>query len=346
MTPPPAAKRRPRSTAPTMRDVARLAGVSQTAVSFVLNRRDDMAISEQTRARVRRAIDELGYRPNAIAQGLRSGHSNLIGFVTDSIATTPFAVDIVRGAQDAAWARGRMLMLVNTERRPEVESDAVAALVQHQADGVLFATMYHREIELPMRLGGLPVVLIDCYSADPALPAAVPDEEQGGHTATSHLIAHGHRRIGFVNDPEGLPAGLGRLAGYRRALREAGLPGCEDIVLVRPGTAEGGYDAALQLLVREDRPSALFCFNDRMAMGVYAAAQSLGRRIPGDLSVVGFDNQELIAAHLRPGLTTVALPHYEMGRWGVEALLGSITPTGTVRLRCPLVERASVAVPR
>lgn len=343
MTPPPAAKPRPRSQAPTMRDVAKAAGVSQTAVSFVLNHRTDMGISDETRERIWRAIDELGYRPNAVAQGLRSGKSRLVGFVTDEIATTPFAGDIIRGAQDAAWEHGRILTLVNTDHRAGLESEAVAALVEHQVDGIVFATMYHHEIVLPPVIGLLPVTLVNCYSADATLSAAVPDEEQGGYTATRHLIEHGHRHIGFINNVDDLPATFGRLDGYRRALREAGLPERADAVVRLPSTQEGGYDGVMQLMACAERPSALFCFNDRMAMGAYAALQSLGLRIPDDVSVVGFDNQELIAAHLRPTLTTVALPHYQLGRWGVDALLGAGGHSGKILLHCPLVERASVA---
>lgn len=329
-----------------MRDVARAAGVSQTAVSFVLNNRTDMAIADETRERIWRAIDTLGYRPNAIAQGLRSGTSRLLGFVTDEIATTPFAGDIIRGAQDAAWGYGRILTLVNTDRHADLETEAVAALVQHQVEGILFATMYHREIELPASVGHLPVALVNCFSAGTPRPAAVPDEEQGGHTATRHLVERGHRHIVFLNNDDDIPATFGRRAGHERALREAGLPIDPAAEVRKPSTQEGGFDGTMEVMARPQRPTALFCFNDRMAMGAYAALQSLGLRIPDDVSVIGFDNQELIAAHLRPTLTTVALPHRDLGRWGVEALMGGGTITAKALLQCPLVERQSVAPPR
>lgn len=325
-----------------MRDVARQAGVSQTAVSFVLNRRADMQIADETRERIWRAIEELGYRPNAIAQGLRSGTSRLLGFVTDEIATTPFAGEIIRGAQDEAWEHGRILTLVNTDRRAGLESEAVAALMQHQVEGIVFATMYHREIVLPPVVGRLPVALVNCYSANAALPAVQPDEEQGGHTAVRHLLACGHRRIGFINNVDDIPAAFGRLAGYRRALREAGLPEQAELVVRAISMPEGGYDGMRQLMALDPRPTAVFCFNDRMAMGAYDALRELGLRIPEDVSVIGFDNQELIAANLRPALTTVALPHYELGRWGVRALLGELEGVGRALLACPLVERSSV----
>ena len=333
--------------APTMRDVAQAAGVSQTAVSFVLNGRADKEISKDTSERIWAAIRALGYRPNAVAQSLRSGRSSLLGLVTDEIASTPFAVDIVRGAQDAAWEGGRILTLVNTNRQSRLESEAVAALVQHQVEGIIFAMMYHQEIVLPPVLGPrLPVALVNCFSADPSTRSVVPDEELGGYTAVQHLVQHGHRRIGFMNNIDDIPATAGRLAGYYRALAEANIPPRPEAVTQQRAIAQGGFDATLHLMAQTPPPTALFCFNDRMAMGAYAALQTLGLRIPEDVSVVGFDDLQLIAPHLRPALTTMALPHYAMGRWGVDTLFGQQPSPSKTLMACALVERASVAPPR
>ncbi len=134
----------------------------------------------------------------------------------------------------------------------------------------------------------------------------------------------GHRRIGFVNDSDDIPARSLRLAGYRQALEVYGMPFEDSLVIERPAEASGGYSGALELLSRPDRPTGIFCFNDRVAMGVYQAANAVGLAIPGDVSVVGFDDQELISDNLGPGLTTVALPHYEMGQWAVRTLLKQI----------------------
>ena len=333
--------------APTMRDVAKAAGVSQTAVSFVLNGRADKEISKDTSERIWAAIRELGYRPNAVAQSLRLGRSSLLGLVTDEIASTPFAVDIVRGAQDAAWAGGRILTLVNTNRQDQLQSEAVAALVQHQVEGIIFAMMYHQEIVLPPVLGPrLPVTLVNCFSADPATRCVVPDEELGGYTAVQHLVQHGHRRIGFINNIDPIPATAGRLAGYHRALKEAQIAPRTELVIQRTCNQQGGFDGALHLMAQNPAPTALFCFNDQTAMGVYAALQTLGLRIPEDVSVVGFDDLQLIAPHLRPALTTMALPHYAMGRWGVDVLFDTSHSPSKTLMACALVERASVAAPR
>ena len=165
------------------------------------------------------------------------------------------------------------------------------------------------------------------------------------------LAAHGHREIGFLNNQDDIPATGLRLAGFRRGLEEIGVAFRPDMVISDEANSAGGYRAATKLLDRPGRPTALFCFNDRMAMGAYQAAADLGLRIPEDLSVVGFDNQENIADGLRPGLTTLALPHYEMGQWAVRTLVDLVDsgdqqpcPAG-VTLPCPLVRRASVGSP-
>jgi LacI family transcriptional regulator len=191
-------------------------------------------------------------------------------------------------------------------------------------------------------------VLLDARSNDASVPSVVPDEVGGGRTATEELIRHGHTRIGLLNNVDDIPATRGRLAGYRAALDDAGLAFDQRLVVNGRSETEGGLQAARKLLSATDRPTALFCFNDRMAMGAYHAAAELGLRIPEDLSVVGFDNQELIAEGLRPVLTTVALPHYEMGAWAVETLTAQIegrelTGPRQVELNCPLVPRNSVA---
>lgn len=330
-------------------DVASAAGVSIATVSASLNEVESARISADTRARVREVADRLGYVPNRLAQGLRAQRSSTIGFIGDRVATMPYAVGMVRGALEAARAADRVVLLMNGEGDPELESRELAALLQHQVDGVLYATVYHRSVEVPSGLGATPVVLVDAESADPTVSSVVPDEISGATTAVGELLKHGHRRIGFINNTDPILAATGRLAGYTRTLERAGIGLDPALVVAAPSVGpEGGYQAARQLLELPERPTGLFCFRDLMAMGVYRAASEAGLRIPQDLSVVGFDNMEF-AAGLHPGLTTVALPHYEMGAWGVRELLGLIdSPSRKVRqvkLHGQLIRRRSVAPP-
>ena len=331
---------------PTIGDVARLAGVSQTTVSFVLNDVSGRAISERTRTRVRASAHELRYRPNAAAKLLRTNRSHTIGFITDEIASTPFAGDIIKGAQEAAWKTGKILTIVNTGENQKIEESAVEMMLGRRVEGIIFAAMYHRAVEPPTDSREVPTVLLNCFAEDGSWASVVPDEVSGGHTATEVLLRKGHRRVGLINLPLGIPATIGRLEGYKQALVVHGLAFDSSLVRYGDGTADGGYRCAAELMRIPEPLTAIFCGNDPMAMGAYEALQERGLRIPEDVAVVGFDNQELIAAHLRPALSTVALPHYEMGRWAVGHLIeqaehGEVIPTQHV-ICCPYVERESV----
>jgi LacI family transcriptional regulator len=331
-------------------DVAAAAGVSIATVSASLNEVQSARISADTRERVREVADRLGYVPNRLAQGLRGQRSGTIGFVGDTVATTPYAVGMVLGALEAARAADRVVLLMNTEGHRDLEARELATLLQHQVDGVLYATMYHRSVEVPAALRDTPVVLVDAESADPAVSSVVPDEVAGAMTAVGELLGHGHRRIGFLNDADPTLAATGRLEGYRRALGQAGIDIDPAMTVAATDIGpEGGYRAARQLLELPRRPTAVFCFRDLMAMGVYQAAVEAGLRIPQDLSVVGFDDLEFVASGVFPGLTTVALPHYEMGAWGVQRLLALMASPSEgaeqVKLCGRLVRRRSVAPP-
>lgn len=329
----------------TMRQVAEAAKVSISTVSLVINNKVGARIGDDARRRVQQAIEELGYRPNALAKDLVSGRSRFIGLVADAIATTPFAGQIIHGAQDEAWRHGFVLLVANTEGNEDAEREALAMMLEHKVRGILYSTWYHRQVDLPSGLTESDCVLVNCFSTSD-VPAVVPDEETGGHDATTMLIEQGHRRIGFLNTTTPSPAHDGRLAGYRRALDEADIPFDPDLVLDVQPDQEGGY-AAVPALLRQG-VSGVFCHNDRVAMGLYDGVREAGVAVPADLAVVGFDNQEVIAAHLRPPLSTVALPHYELGQAGVRVLLGldEVGDGGRLTVACPPIPRGSVAGPR
>jgi LacI family transcriptional regulator len=286
-----------------------------------------------------------------LAQGLRLQRTHTFGFVSDSIGATPYAGLTILGAQRAAAENGSLLMFMNSGLDPELEDREIRALLDRRVDGIVFAADYHRQVTLPTSLRRTAAVLLDATSDDPSIPSVVPDEVGGALSAVRELARHGHREIGFLNDQDDIPATHLRLAGFTRGLAEIGLPFRPEMVIYEAANSAGGYEAATRLLDRPERPTAMFCFNDRMAMGAYQAASALGLRIPDDLSIVGFDDQENIADGLRPGLTTLALPHFDMGQWAVRTLIelvesGVQQPVHEVlTLPCPLVRRASVGPP-
>ncbi|MFF1828504.1 LacI family DNA-binding transcriptional regulator [Paenarthrobacter sp. NPDC058040] len=330
----------------TLREVAEAAGVSTATVSLVINKKKNARIADETRQRVKDAIQKLGYRPNAMAKTLVSGTSKFIGLVADGVATTPFAGQIIHGAQDEAWKHGYALLIANTEGNVDLENDAINMMLEYKVRGILYSTWFHRPTDIPETLREADFVLVNCFSPEPgAARAVVPDEAQGGRSATDILIRGGHRRIAFINATTPAPARDGRLEGYRESLEEAGILFDPSLVLEAFPDQEGGYGATKELLALD--VTAVYCYNDRMAMGLYDGLRENGLSIPDDIAVVGFDNQEVIAAHLRPPLSTVSLPHYELGAAGVRLLLGldHAPADSALKIECPAVERASVAVP-
>src|SRR6266446_740701 len=267
-----------------MSDIARLAGVSRTTVSFVLNNHVSSAsIPAETKDRVLNAAKRLSYRPNLAAKGLRTNRTHTIGFITDEIATTPHAVKSIKGAQDEALAHGKLLLIVNTGSDASVKETAIEMMLERQVEGIIYAAMYHQEIALPVNMYEGFAVLLDCFCADRSLPSVVPDEIQGGRTATEMLLQKGHRRIGFINNVDPIPATFGRLQGYKQALASLEIPFDPALVRSARSDAAGAYDRALELMDHPERPTALFCFSDTMAMGAYDALRKLGLRIPEDV---------------------------------------------------------------
>ena len=328
-----------------IRDVAAAAGVSPTTVSQALN--GARPVSQRTRQRVIAAAVELGYAPDPSARGLRMQRTGLIGLVGDRVVTTPYAGRMVLSAADALDAEGLALVAVDSLGDPERELRLIATLRQRKVEGILFARMFHQLVPAPP-LAGTPVVVVNASTEAPGVPAIAPDEEAVATLAVEHLLSRQHRRIAFAQTVDVTPASTGREAGVRRALAAAGISG-EPVIERSASSAAGGRASGRALLDRGDRPSAVFCFNDEIAMGVYQSAAALGLRVPEDVSVVGVDDLLLVADALDPGLTTVALPHEEMGRWAAEQLVARIAdpdhPVERVTVTCRLVERGSVAPP-
>lgn len=334
----------------TIQEIARRAGVGVGTVSRVLN--DSPNVSDATRVAVRKVMADLNYRPKMAAKTLRTRRSGALAFITDEIASTPYAGDTIRGAQDAAWRNDLILVTVNTNNDQRLLEAAIEAMLDRQVDGLIFATFFHHPVTVPNSIYRLPAVLVDCYVEDRSLASVVPDEVQGGYTATEVLLRQGHRRIGFINNDEQHPARFGREQGYTAALADWGVALDPQLITYQGSSPAAGYAGVKALMALPQPPTAIFCFNDRAAMGAYDALRKLGLRVPEDVAIVGFDNQEIIAANLHPGLTTVQLPHYEMGVWAVDYLLETTQAANNapappqVKLACPLVVRESHGMQR
>ncbi|WP_427015635.1 LacI family DNA-binding transcriptional regulator [Pseudarthrobacter sp. P1] len=339
----------------TSADVARRAGVSRSAVSFVLNGRADGNIAKDKQALILAAARELDYTPNAVARSLQSQRTHTIGVVTDSIASSPYAGKLLKGATDAALARGYLLLVIDTHQDASREAAAFTALRDRQVDALMFAAMSLRSYDPPAQLAAGPAVLANSFDPSGALRGVVPDEVSGGRSAAGVLIEAGHRDIAYLcGTPEMVATGR-RLEGFLQAVAAAGLPPAT--VQTAGWEINEGYDAAMDLLrapgggVRADRPTGIACANDRVAVGVIIACGQLGLRVPEDLSILGYDDDEPLAATCVPGLTTVALPHREMGEHAITLLLDAVdggpAPAGgpTTMLPCPVVTRGSVAGP-
>ncbi|MEU6256928.1 LacI family DNA-binding transcriptional regulator [Streptomyces sp. NPDC047043] len=334
---------------PTSRDVARLAGVSHTAVSFVFNGRAEGNLSPATQERIRQAAVRLGYRPDPVARGLRRRRTAVIGLVTDEIASSPFAGRLLRGAMETAWDSDHLVLTVDSGGDPAKEDAAVAELLDRRVDGIIYAAMSLRRVRVPEGLHRIHSVLANCLPEDDSLPAVIPAERAGGRTAARLLLGAGHRRLAVIGGLDDI-ASVERTRGFRDALRAEGVTVPKEWIVRGGGEISAGYAGALRLLDGVEpgrRPTGVLCYNDRVAAGVLHAATRLGIDVPADLSVVGYDDQEHMAAFLTPPLTSVALPHRAMGEAAARLLLDAIeagrTPPASVRrLACPVVTRASV----
>lgn len=333
----------------TLADVARLAGLSPTAASMILNGRPDTRLSQDAHDRVNAAAEALGYRPNVAARALRTDKTLTIGFISDVVATTRFASGLIKGALEAAEAAGHVVLVLETGGDPAREAEAIAAVLDRQVDGIIFATMRARELFVPDIPAGTAVVMLNASNPRHAT-SVLPDELEGGARAVELLVEQGHRQ-GIVllgqNDEVEKDAFRSatvarRVAGIRAAMKRNGLEfeAEESIWLWEP---EEGYKAMNALLERGVPVRAVVCMNDRIAFGAYQALADAGLSVPRDVSVVSFDNDEL-AAYLRPGLTTVALPHETMGKRAVELLLAGATEN-EILIPMPVITRASIGVP-
>lgn len=307
----------------TSQDVANLAGVSRTTVSFVLNNVPGMKISEETRQRVLEAAQQLNYYPVSAARTLASGKTHRIGLVLceqrDHLIADAFLPAFLRGVSDLAYQEGYRVVFQSAEDKTG-ETAYVGLLREKHVDGLIISAPRSDDPQLPrLYAEGYPLVLHGHLPVC-ALPFVDIDNVGGAYKAVNHLIGLGHRRVGLItNAPLSYTAAQDRLTGYRQALQEAELPFDDELIRYGEFSPESGRRAMKSLLTLPSPPSAVFVASDVVALGAMAAAREGGTRIPQDVALVGFDDI-FLAAYVSPPLTTVRLPAYGLG-WAAGDIL-------------------------
>lgn len=350
---------------PTMTDIARLANVSQSTVSLVLNEFSGAKVSARTRELVLGIARELGYPVNRRARGAtsaaagrttaRTGRTerDLILYLADELSTSPQGVRAIDGAKDSALENDCLLSIFVTCSNPDTEAKILQATLANPALlGVIYATIFTRAVTLPALLDQVPTVLLNCRTQERSHASVLPAELLGGFGATMHLIEAGHRRIAHISGERWMDAAAERLKGYRQALSSSDIP--FDPRLLREGDwmTRTGYEHTLALMALDTPPTAIFCANDLMAMGALDAARELKLELPRQLSIIGYDDEEM-TRYTHPPLSTVLLPSYAMGRWAADTLVEQAGAAGVnrstpqrhpvIKLDCPVVARSSVA---
>lgn len=306
----------------TIRDVARLAAVSTATVSNVLTHA--RSVAPETRERVQKAIEALGYSPHPAARSMRAGTSRLLGLIVADIIN-PFFTELVHSVERAAHASGYSVLLCNSDEDLEREQQCLQVLHAQRVDGIILAATGHSSKERTGALGRLrvPVVLVDRGFAEFGLDSVILDNRSAALQAMRHLLGFGHRRIAMIGGPVTLSTGAQRLAGYRESLLEAGVPYDDTLVRDAGFREQPAYEAVRALLKQESRPTAIFGANHLIAIGTMRAISDAGLRCPQDVSVVSIDDFAWANA-FHPRLTVVAQPVAEMGEAAVGMLLGRL----------------------
>jgi len=329
----------------SVKDVARLAGVSLMTVSRALN--TPGKLNQETLAKVLQAVETLGYVPSLSARKTRGGHSSgkTIGIFALDTATTPFAVDMLLSMERTAREHGWNVFILNVFETPP-DQQAIELMLSHQPDGIIFSAMQLRRVDIPRVLRSVPLVLGNCVSTDPGIACYISDDEDGQYQAVRHALSRGYHRPLCINLPQSSMAWGLRQSGLARALDEAGIDAAQ--VPQYDLSNDDGYQETLVVLeqqLREGEGQApfdlLICGNDRIALVAYQYLLSRGLRIPQDVAVLGFDNMVGVAELFYPPLSTVQLPYYDMGRRAVLHLIEGLDDCAVHKVACPLVERES-----
>jgi LacI family transcriptional regulator len=302
----------------TIYDVAREAGVSMATVSRVVNSNPN--VKPQTRKKVFEAIERLGYRPNAVARGLASKKTTTVGVVIPDISNAIFA-EVARGIEDIANMYRYNIILCNADKKKDKEISVINTLLEKQVDGLLFmgGTVTQEHIEA-FRTSSVPIVLCATTDDNNAMPAVDIDHEKAAFDAVNLLIENGHRNIGMISGTLQDPAnGYARFQGYKRALEQANIPVRDEHIRVGNYRYESGIEAMKYFIELAEQPTAIFAATDEMAIGAIHTIQDAGLKVPEDISVISVDNSRM-ASMVRPLLTTVAQPMYDIGAVSMRLL--------------------------
>ncbi|MFP1759975.1 ribose operon transcriptional repressor RbsR [Lonsdalea quercina] len=332
----------------TMKDVARVAGVSTSTVSHVIN--GDRFVSEAVRGKVLQAVKQLNYAPSALARSLKINQTRTIGMLLTA-SSNPFYAEVVRGVERSCYERGYSLILCNTEGDSERMSRSLETLLQKRVDGLLLMCSESCPLSPDMmsRYPTMPTVMMDWAPFEGCGGVIKDNSLQGSEIAVQYLIAQGYRRIACITGPLDKTTAHNRLEGYRKAMDDAGLPRFPFYEVSGDFEFDSGYRAMQQLLTLDQPPEAVFACNDAMAVGVYRALHQAGLSIPQDMAVMGYDDIEL-ARYLSPPLTTIHQPKDELGELAIDTLLYRMTdpdsPPNVLTLTPELAVRESVGTYR
>ncbi|MDW8844878.1 ribose operon transcriptional repressor RbsR [Erwinia sp. MMLR14_017] len=329
----------------TMKDVARLAGVSTSTVSHVIN--NNRFVSEAVREKITSAISQLNYAPSALARSLKINQTRTIGMLLTA-SSNPFYAEVVRGVERSCYERGYSLVLCNTDGDENRMNRSLETLLQKRVDGLLImCTESHiPSAEILNRYPSIPSVMMDWSPFEGGSDIIQDNSLLGGEMATRYLIARGYTRIACIAGPQDKTPARLRLEGFQQAMAHAGLPLPPDYIVNGDFEFQGGYNAMNQLLALNPLPEAVFTSNDAMAVGVYHALFQAGLSVPQDIAVIGYDDIEL-ARYMTPPLTTIHQPKDELGELAIDTLLHRLAePGGSQQLLVltpELIERGSVA---
>ncbi|MGQ9627870.1 MAG: LacI family DNA-binding transcriptional regulator [Anaerolineae bacterium] len=304
-----------------LEDIARETGFSIATVSRVLAN-SDYPVKPSVREKVLRVAQAMGYKPNIAARSLRSNRTNTIGIIVDDIMS-PFVPPIVRGIQDCLRENDFLSVIVNSDWDPEQEQDAINTLISRPVDGIIFVEYSHLARSEILEESKKPRMFVHRIFSSPIKNSVVPDDHYGAALAVRHLISLGHRRIAYINGPENWHNSRARHAGYKDELESHNISFNPELVQPGDWELESGYKATQNLLSLDEPPTAIFAANDLMALGAIYAIQDAGLNVPKDVAVVGYDNRDFTKI-VRPKITTVVMPVYEMGRVATESLLEQI----------------------